>query len=151
MEPFATLDQLKARLDWTLDEDEERLGAAALDDLSGWARHYGRPWPDPLAAPQLVRTLVLGAAVRYMRNPEGYVTSRAGDETLTWAELGDRAGSAHFNRDELRALTSMSGKTALLTAPVTSWATRPKSDASYVPVTGGGKPFPMFSDPESPW
>ncbi|WP_329793878.1 hypothetical protein V1227_18910 [Lentzea sp. DG1S-22] len=151
MEPFATLEQLKARLDWTLDEDEERLGAAALDDLSGWARYYGRPWPDPLTAPQLVRTMVLGAAVRYMRNPEGYVTSRAGDETLTWSELGDRAGSAHFNSDELRALTSMSGKTSLLTAPVTAWNSRPKPVAGYVPVTGGGKPFPMFSDPESPW
>ncbi|WNV90308.1 hypothetical protein [Umezawaea sp. Da 62-37] len=151
MEPFATLDQLKIRLDWTLDDDEERLGAAALDDLSGWARHYGRAWPDPLAAPQLVRTLVLGAAVRYMRNPDGYVTSRAGDETLTWAELGDNAGSAHFNRDELRALTSMSGKTALLSAPISTWGPQRKRDASYVPVVGGGKPFPMFSSPDDPW
>jgi len=36
----------------------------------------------------LVRTLVLRCAARYMRNPDGYVTSRAGDETLTWSDIG---------------------------------------------------------------
>ncbi|WP_394615887.1 hypothetical protein JNUCC0626_40155 [Lentzea sp. JNUCC 0626] len=153
MAPFASFDELKERLDWTLDADETRIAKAALDDLSGWARHYGRAWPDPSRAPQLVRTLVLGAAVRYMRNPEGYVQSRAGDETLGWSDLGDRAGSAHFNDDEITALAAMSGKSKLLSAPISAWGPQRKRHAGTgtVPVSGGGKQFPLFSDPASPW
>ena len=82
MEPFATLDELKFRLPWTLDTDEERDASGALEDASDLARGYGRDWVDAPDAPRLVRTLVLKAVKRYMNNPEGITQSRAGDETL---------------------------------------------------------------------
>jgi hypothetical protein len=31
---YATLDELRARLDWELDEDEMRIAAGALEDAS---------------------------------------------------------------------------------------------------------------------
>jgi len=64
-----------AALDWALDEDERRLAASALEDASDLAREYGRDW-TPETVPRLVRTLVLAACVRYLRNPDGYTQSR---------------------------------------------------------------------------
>jgi hypothetical protein len=34
MKPFATLDELRQRLDWTLEPEEARLATAALADAS---------------------------------------------------------------------------------------------------------------------
>jgi hypothetical protein len=164
MEPFATLAELTARLDWTLDEDETRIASAALEDLSDQARHYGLPWTDPTTTPRMVRSLVLSAAVRYMRNPDGYTQSRAGDETLMWTDLGANAGSAHFNETEIKALRKMAGATGLATAPMTAWGTmRPRVRIAtqdgymdvpapgYVPVPGSSEPFPYYADPQEPW
>ena len=67
MEPIATLKELIQRLDWTLDADELRIAAGALEDASDLARGYGRDW-DTESAPRLVRTLVLKARKRYMNN-----------------------------------------------------------------------------------
>ncbi len=45
MEAFATLDELKQRLDWDLDPSEERIATAALADASDEAAVHGRDWP----------------------------------------------------------------------------------------------------------
>lgn len=154
MEAFAELSDLKDRLDWTLDENEERIATTALEDLSDEARFYGKPWTDPALAPRMVRKMVLAAAVRYMRNPDGYTTSRAGDETLSWNEQRDgQAGSAHFTDIEIKALRRMAGATGLVTVPMTHFGkmrTQP-GDAGWVSTGEGNKPFPLFRDATDPW
>ncbi len=152
MESFASLSDLKQRLDWALDADEERIATAALADASDEARVYGRDW-SPARAPRLVRTVVLKAVVRYLRNPDGYTTSRAGDETVTWTDRGESAGAVTFTRDEIALLRRLAGKDAgLTTAPVVAWATRPALRVpGYVPVAGSSEPFPMFAGPDDPW
>ncbi|WP_234373371.1 hypothetical protein [Streptomyces sp. H-KF8] len=50
----------------------------ALDDASDLAATYGRDWPED-TAPRLVNTLATKSAARYLRNPNGYTQSRAGD------------------------------------------------------------------------
>lgn len=153
MVPFATLVDLKARLSWTLDADEERAATGALEDASELARAHGRDWIDALSAPRLVRTLVLKAVKRYMNNPEGYTQSRAGDETLVWNDdQSENAGTVYFTTDEIKLLAGLAGrKSALVSVAMTAWRTveQPEHEG-YVPVEGGA-PFPMYSSDTSPW
>ena len=153
MEKFATLTELINRLDWTLDPSEERVANAALEDASDLARGYGKNWVDALTAPRLVRTLVLGACVRYMKNQESYTLSRAGDETVQWESQGEKAGVVHFTDDERRLLAALGGKSSIFSVPVNAWRTQPRSyrDQGYVPAADGTKPFPMFNSDTSPW
>ncbi|EFL15328.1 hypothetical protein [Streptomyces sp. C] len=150
---YATLDELKGRIDWELDEDELRIAAGALEDASDLAATYGREWPED-QAPRLVKTLVLKSAARYVRNPNGYVQSRAGDEMLQWSDAHGRdSGSVYFTREEVRLLEELAGrKRGIYSASVSAWGTKPQSvDAGgYVP-TGQGDPFPLFGDAVSPW
>lgn len=166
MADFATLDELKARLDWTLDADEERIATTALEDASDLARaHAGRDW-DPIAtAPRLIRTLVLKASKRYMTNPQGLTQSRAGDETLGWNDsAGENAGTVYFTRDEREMLAGIGGRKAgLVSAEISAWGSnirryrnRPRhhrgSDlpAGFVP-SASGKDFPFFASEDDAW
>lgn len=150
---YATLDELKARLDWDLDTDELRIAAGALEDASDLAAVYGRDWPEE-NPPRLVRTLVLKAAARYVRNPHGYTQSRAGDETLAWGDAHGRdAGSVYFTREEIKLLEGLAGTRPTLTSMIVSaWDSRDRGvGAGLVPVDYDGAPFPMFSDDGGPW
>lgn len=154
MATLANLDELKARVDRTLDSDEERIGQAALEDASDLARYYGREWPTAASAPRLVKTLVLKAAARYMRNPEGYTQSRAGDETLAWNDAaGENAGTVYFTRDEQRLIAELAGRAkGLSTRRIVSHGPADRALQGFVPVQGAStKPFPYFSADESPW
>ncbi|MFJ8583551.1 hypothetical protein ACIRD2_02685 [Streptomyces sp. NPDC093595] len=150
---YATLDELKGRLDWEPDEDELRIAVTALDDASDLAATYGRDWPED-SAPRLVRTLVLKSAARYMRNPNGYTQSRAGDETLAWSDAHGRdAGSVYFTREEIRLLENLAGNRAgLASVPVVAWGSKARTGAGYVPVDySTAAPFPLFPDEVEPW
>ncbi|MCS0601105.1 hypothetical protein NX794_07650 [Streptomyces sp. LP11] len=151
---YATLDDLKGRLDWTLDADEERVAANALEDASDLAAHYGREWPED-AAPRMVRTLVLKTCKRYMSNPDGYTQSRAGDETLAWNDAaGENAGTVYFTNEEQKLLAGLAGRrtNGLYTAEVTAWQSRRRPVAvGLVPVEPFGKNFPMYADEREPW
>lgn len=164
MEPFATLIELKGRLEWTLDADEERAATGALEDLSNWARHYGRNW-EADAAPLLVKTLVLGAAARFMRNPDNFTTSRDGDETVSWTDRGAQAAAQPFVESEIIALKALVRPVVFGSVGMTAWGPQrlrgadgltpvagesPFTEDGLVPVEGGGDPFPLFSNDE-PW
>ncbi|ANT41112.1 head-tail adaptor Ad1 [Streptomyces phage Nanodon] len=144
---YATLDELKGRLDWTLDADEERIAAGALEDASDLAAHYGRSWADG-TAPRLVRTLVLKASARYMRNPGGYTQSRAGDETLGWNDsAGENAGTVYFTDEEQKLLASLGGKSpGIYSVEVSAWNSHITPGTGYVPVDNGGSDYPFFAE-----
>ncbi|MEU7570327.1 hypothetical protein [Micromonospora sp. NPDC049240] len=152
---YATLDELKDRLDWELDADEERIARSSLDDASELARYYGKDWADD-AAPRLVKTVVLRACKRYMDNPQGYNQSRAGDETLGWSDrapqVGSEAGSVHFTVAEQKMLAGLAGsKRGIYSAPISAWGTRPRRFEGLVPDAGSNEPIQMFSSDEEPW
>ena len=151
MTSLSTLTELKGRLDWTLDADEERVAQAALDDASALACGYGRAW-EPAATPRLVRMLVLKVVVRYLRNPDGYTQSRAGDESVAWNDAaGENAGSVYFTDDEIKLLRSLAGKTPTVTSvPISAWGPQRKAPVGLVPALGGS-PFPLFASDENPW
>lgn len=141
---FATLADLQDRLDWTLSADEVRQANAALEDASNLARAHGREW-DSTNFPALVRTVVLAACQRFMRNPDGYVQSRAGDEHVMWSDTHKQGGSPTFTSDEVSLLARLAGNVAAFgSAPVSAWGTRRRRHREfYVPVIGPGKPFPV--------
>lgn len=151
IEPLATLDELTARLDWTLDDDEVRAAPGYLEEASDLARAYGRSWPTAASAPRLVRNTVLAAVRRFMRNPEGYTQSRAGDETLAWTDLGDEAGSIYFTEREIKLISGFASKAGLSTAGVTAWGPQKRREVGFVPVDYAGDPFPMFASEDDPW
>ena len=154
-ETIATVDELQARLDWTLDDGELGVASGALDDLSDDARYYGSDAWDSTTAPRQVKSLVLRAAARFIRNPDGYTQSRAGDETLAWGDRGEDAGTAVFTAKEQQILANLAGKSAggFYSVPVVAWGpTRTISQGpGYVPVDPIGyaetpRPFPFYAD-----
>ncbi|OKI45108.1 hypothetical protein [Micromonospora sp. CB01531] len=152
MAEFATLDELKDRLDWTLDADEERIAQAALEDASDLACFYGKEWAAG-AAPRMVRTLVLRACKRYMDNPAGYTQSRAGDETLGWNDAaGENAGTVHFTKDEQALLKTLAGKRpGIYSAAISAWGPQRKHTPGLVPDAGSNEPIQYFANDEDPW
>ncbi|WP_327073324.1 hypothetical protein OG196_15150 [Kitasatospora purpeofusca] len=70
--PLATVDQLTARLGYPLTGPDLTMAEAALADASAMVRAHGLPWTDPATVPDVVRSVVLAAAERRVRNPEGY-------------------------------------------------------------------------------
>lgn len=57
-----------------------------------------------------MKTLVVKSSARYMRNPNGYTQSRAGDETLAWPDIGRDADTVYFTREEIRLLEELAGR-----------------------------------------
>jgi hypothetical protein len=155
MEDFATVEDVQAGLEWTLSASEETLCTGALTTLSGDARFYGREWFDRSDAPYQVHNLVVKACRRYLRNPDGYITSRAADETVTWTDRRQEAGEAHFTDREIEQLRSLGGNESQIhSAQLSAYGPRKNVQEGYVPVArdvGREKPFPFFSDDESPW
>jgi len=149
---LVTLVELSARLSFILSADEEREAEGALADLSFDAQAIGSPkWIDPNQTPQAVKNLIVRAAARHMKNYEGYTVSRAGDETVQWAE-SDNPGQATFNDDEKRMLRAMGGRTPFIGGVGTYAHTNQPAryGTGYVPVVNGS-PFPMYADGAEPW
>lgn len=145
MTAYAELHELEDRLEWDLTDEEKRVGQSALEDLSDDATHHGRDWTRA-NVPRVVRRTVLAAATRYLRNLEGVVQSRAGDETLVYGE-DKSAGSAHFTSDEIQVIirSAMGYNAGIGSIQVTVSSPRSRS-SDRVPVDYGGRPFPFYGD-----
>jgi hypothetical protein len=150
MTALVTLEELTPRLPFTLSSEEEREANGALEDLSFDALAIGNATWTEATLPLAVKNLILRAAARHMKNYEGYTVSRAGDETVQWAEQ-DAPGQATFSEDEKTMLRQMGGKTPFIGGVGQyAWGTK------YVPgpvgrVPADGKPFPLFADDVEPW
>lgn len=155
-EPLVTIEELRTYLPFELDTYEEGEANLALESLSDEARFYGSSaWATPESAPKAVKNLILKAANRHMKNYEGLIQSRAGDETLGWDGQGQYAGSARFTDAEQNFLKSISGSNYTFgSAPTTAWNTtyrphtwdcrgNPTSD-QWVP-TESGTLFPWLA------
>ncbi len=146
--PFADIEELQNRLDFTMDANERRLGQAALEDLSDEARHFGSlGWTGPNVAPRVVRTWVLKAAYRYMKNIEGYVQSRAGAESVSWPELTEIMGTASFTDQEIRRLRDLARPPALVNAATYVYGRGDSRDAGdyWASVDYHGRKFPLIA------
>ena len=145
---LATTEDLLARLDWELDATELRIATAALEDLSDMARHYGVSSWTSVTAPRAVRTLVLRAAQRFMRNPDGYIQSRAGDEIVGWAPNKSNVGAPAFTDAELEELKDLGKRIGGLMTVRTYVYSNTQVDPTacgHVPVHYHGQDFRFFA------
>lgn len=161
MEPFAQAMDVQRRLDFTLDELETSAVQLALEDLSNEARFIaGREWSDVGNVPNVLRTLVVKAVARWARNMDGYVQSRAADETLIWSDLkSEEVGAPHFTRSEVNLIRAVgsgrSGEPFFGTAEM--YAHMPPArrvDLGYLAIEGmdpSTKPFPFNLPGERVW
>lgn len=154
MEVLASIEELRARVPFVMDPDEEREAVGALEDLSDDARHYGsEKWQTPAVTPRQVSKLILKAAARHMKNPDGYTVSRAGDESVSWAERGEGAGSATFTTAEIQRLNELGGfrSNSFFTVNTFAYGTKARpQNVGLVPDPGSNEPIQMFTDGE-PW
>lgn len=154
MASLATLQELENRLDWVLDAQEKTVATAALEDASNLVRAHGLNWSDT-NAPPIVKSITLASARRLMVNVQGLTDSRAGDETLGWADIGDKAGAVYLTADERKLITGIArGAQSLVSVGTYAWgqgSAARKIGTAYVPTEGGRKPFPFFANQEDDW
>ena len=151
MAALVDIETLKSRLEWTLTPEEEQLATGAIEDASELVRFYGLPWTDT-NAPPIVKNIVMSAATRFLRNPDGYTQSRAGDESVSWS-ADAVSGYVSLAKSEIEILAQISGKGSLDSVELTAWGPSrfPGGRPGYVPVEGGGDPFPLFPSEDGPW
>lgn len=123
MEPLASVTDLEIRLGRTFDSSEIPRAVALLEDASELVRDVagGKTWVDEETGvlqkvPGSVRWVVLRAAERAVRNPEGYSAESAGD--YSFQRTGVQPG-IYLTDGEERAVRRALGKSGLWTQPVT--------------------------------
>lgn len=151
MDPILSLDELRTRLDWELSPQEEGMALGALDDASNLVRAYGLPWTDD-NAPATVKSIVAQATIRYLRNPDGYILSRAGDETVEWGQ-GASIGSVHLTEAEQRIIRNLTRPAGLYSAPIYAFSSKAakRKAEGLVPVAGSTHQFPYYVRDKDPW
>lgn len=145
VDPFllVTPEDVAERLEWELDEDEHRLLLGTLEGLSDDARFYGSLAWTADSTPRQVKSLIIRAASRFMRNPDNYTVSRAGDETVNWSDRDGAGYSPEFSEREQKMLRQISGsKPGLFSVNVVNYVRDERAALELVPVEGGGDPFP---------
>lgn len=123
MEPLATVTDLEIRLGRTFESSEVARALALLEDASELVRDVagGKTWIDDTTGelqkvPGSVRWVVLRAAERAVRNPEGYSAESAGD--YSFQRTGVQPG-IYLTEGEEKAVRRALGKSGLWTQPVT--------------------------------
>jgi hypothetical protein len=122
VEPLASVADLETRLGRKFEGAEVSRALALLDDASALVRDVaGRTWTDPdtgdpLPVPGSVRWVVLRAAERAVRNPEGFSSESAGD--YSYQRTGVQPG-IYLTEGEERAIRRAIGKTGLWTQGTT--------------------------------
>lgn len=145
--PYPTMDEIVARLEFELEPKLEAAAEGHLQDMIIEAQVLGKRW-TPAGMPPIVAKCIRAAMIRWLRRPEGYVQSRAGDETLQWGE-GDSeaAGAPVFTRAEIDLIqgATLAGRPAdgfsiATTTPHGPTRWRPGSEVEYLTGTGLVRP-----------
>jgi len=122
--PLAEVRDLEARMKRTFDSEED-LGEAesVLDEASELVREEsGQTWVDPesglLTTPRIVKVIVLRAAERRLRNPDGLSAETAGDYSYQRNGVG-ADGGMFLTPWEIGVLHRQAGRTGMWTQPLT--------------------------------
>lgn len=146
-ESVVSLEELQARLEWTLDADEERIAMLALERLSDEAAAIGDAgWVTPQSTPNQVKRIIIAAAARWLRNPDLYATSRAGDEGVGW-HAEHIAGDVEFSASDRNKLAVLGNRTQggrLYSVPVVAHGVASAPRTGYVPTAPVPGLFPFF-------
>lgn len=147
-DPLATIEQLQARMRTTFTGADEAFAQAALADASALVRLYGLPWPDPATAPEVAVGIVLAAAERRVRNPEGYRMELEG--SYSYQLPASAPTGVALSPSEIDLLRELAGRGGLVSVEVC----RPVrvDDTWYAPVLGSSEriPWGVPGDPGAP-
>lgn len=140
---LATLDDVVVRLEDEPTPEVEAMIEAYLEDASDKAVMYGS-WSEADCS-AAIRRFVAAAVARFIRNPDGFAQSRAGDETLAWQDL-EEIGSVYFTRSEIEYMQTLGNPRlpAFGTIQVTAHGTTPPARDTYWPTEPHGRMFPLF-------
>ena len=122
MLPLADVPDLEARPGREFSDEETTRAAALLDDASALVRDVaGKTWIDPetgerLPVPGSIRWVVLRAAERAVRNPEGFSAESAGD--YSYQRTGVQPG-IHLTENEEKVIRRAVGRRGVWTQGVT--------------------------------
>lgn len=117
--PLATADELADEVDDEAAKTSPRA-ARLLSRASALVRAYtGQTWVDDSGAltdvPDAAREVVLAAAARAWRNPEGYVQDTTGPFTVRWSE---RSAEGIYLTEDEKAMLGPHRRSVLWTTPV---------------------------------
>ena len=158
--PLVDLEALSERLGVTLVDDHEQptspdgvRALAALSDASALVRQEaGQEWVDEHGeldfgelspgAIDVIQSTTIAVAYRAFRNPDGTSQASVGDVSVSYGREGG-AGALFLTLAERRAIRRAVGVMAVGTVELVSPWAEPAVASYYVPVEGGGDPFPM--------
>ncbi|QMU72143.1 hypothetical protein [Streptacidiphilus sp. P02-A3a] len=117
--PLADVDALATRLGWSLAGPDADVAEAALADASALVRAVaGMPWLDATTAPDIAVSVVLAAAERRVRNPEGYRMEMQG--SYQYQLPASAPSGIGLTSDETRMIRAAAGIGGLFQVPVAS-------------------------------
>ncbi|MFC9231351.1 hypothetical protein ACFTZI_20715 [Streptomyces decoyicus] len=109
--PFATPDDVAARLGRPLAEDEINRVSAFLDDASAFVSEYCTGTWDSTAPPTIFKTVVCAEVIRWLSVAPGVILERTGElET----QFGQSASNQGLSRDARTALSKYRRKVGSL-------------------------------------
>lgn len=146
---FATVSELQARLEWVLSEKEVGVAEDALEDLTLEAKFYGRLGWTEAKHPPLVKSIILKAAARFMRNYEAFEESRAGDETVGFMQGSVEPGTPEFTEKEILQIRTLAAAPGFGTINVYTWGVTDKPRDYMAPMQD--KDIPFISGEDRRW
>lgn len=114
--PLVDVEEVAKRLDGGLSNNMYKVVEAAILDLSSLVRHYTGINYNQYNCPSWIKARMFATLAQYARNPEGFTSSRAGDEGVTWAP--NTVSRIDFDRHiiaELRAVGAPQGLSSVPT------------------------------------
>lgn len=147
---LCTVEMVKNWLDVNLAVDDPSVDSMieqAIMEASDQARDIGSDLWTLVNVPTSVSRIVANAVQRFVRNPDGLVTSRSADEGMGWRDVED-ADTVRFTEGEVKRIRKAAGLSAtgaLHSVGVYAYSDRPARDNDWV-YDEYGQPFLM---PES--
>lgn len=154
---LATLDDLRPRLEFQLDDEHMILMAeAALVDASVLVREYGVASWSADNAPPIAVMLTLKASARFMNNPMMLETARGADETNMWG--ASNANGVHLEPEEIELLREhRKVNRGFQSAPTYLYGTQPHPQRTVKQLrvvgygNGDAKYFPFYTSEDDPY
>ncbi|MEU3825223.1 hypothetical protein AB0F36_07845 [Streptomyces sp. NPDC029080] len=109
--PFATVDDVAARLGRPIADDEKPRAEAFIDDASAFVSEYCTGTWDRTAPPAIFKTVVCAEVIRWLSVAPGVILERTGElET----QFGQTASNQGLSRDAKAALSKYRRKVGSL-------------------------------------
>lgn len=150
---LCTVDDVLALYDGGVDSEKVREMARrqvlyASDDARDLA---GQEWTST-SVPAPISRIVAAAVARWLSNPDGLIQSRAGDETLAWAdrEDGDTVRFTEREQARIRRIGNPRIK-GFGSIQISAYGEQRRPHTLYVPSADGTKPFPLIDNRDRWW